>query len=224
MKLITRCPLSVSPPGHYMYIETSLPRKKGDKAWYVSPTYLPTAGSCFQFWYHMFGKDIGTLNVYIKKGNNKLPGAQLWTRTGDRGDVWRVAQVTVSSTSGFNVRGGKKQTRGNTCYHSLLFSIFCDRFHLTLSICKGIEGTWREEHVGTCYPSLLFVLCVLSERITPLARAFRCGDRTHVAGKTRGNTCCPSLLVFPFSVIPQIITPLARHLGHLLSHLSVIFS
>ena len=118
----------------------------------------------------------------------------------------------------------KKQTRGNTCYHSLLFSIFCDRFHLTLSICKGIEGTWREEHVGTCYPSLLFVLCVLSERITPLARAFRCGDRTHVAGKTRGNTCCPSLLVFPFSVIPQIITPLARHLGHLLSHLSVIFS
>lgn len=55
----------------------------------------------------MYGKDIGTLNVYLKKGNNKLPGARLWTRTGDRGNVWRVAQVTVSSATGYNVRGGK---------------------------------------------------------------------------------------------------------------------
>ena len=86
-----------------MYIETSYPRKKSDNAIFISPSYQSTSGSCFQFWYHMYGKDIGTLNVYLKKGSDKLPGARLWTRSGGRGNIWRIAQVTVSSLSGYNV-------------------------------------------------------------------------------------------------------------------------
>lgn len=59
---------SVSPDftGHYMYTESSAPRRRGDKAWLLSPAYPSTIGSCLQFYYHMYGAQIGTLNVYLQ--------------------------------------------------------------------------------------------------------------------------------------------------------------
>ena len=86
-----------------MYIETSYPRKQGDIARFVSPSRTPVqGGQCFQFWYHMYGNDIGRLNVYIKIGANY--GIPAWTRAGNRGNVWKVAQVPITTTSNFNVR------------------------------------------------------------------------------------------------------------------------
>lgn len=49
-----------------MYTESSAPRRRGDKAWLVSPVYPLTIGSCLQFYYHMYGTNIGTLNVYLQ--------------------------------------------------------------------------------------------------------------------------------------------------------------
>lgn len=85
-----------------MYIETSYPRKKGDIARFISPTYAPVkGGQCFQFWYHMYGQDIGTLNVYMQIGQNL--GIPVWTRSGNRGNVWKVTQVSITTSSSFNV-------------------------------------------------------------------------------------------------------------------------
>lgn len=45
-----------------MYIETSRPRKDGDKARLLSPTFNMNTNSpayCFAFYYHMYGKHIG---------------------------------------------------------------------------------------------------------------------------------------------------------------------
>ena len=86
-----------------MYIETSYPRKQGDKARLNSPTHIAVkGGQCFQFWYHMYGQDIGTLNVYIKSPSAK-PGVPVWVRSGDRGNIWKIAQVPVSASSNFQV-------------------------------------------------------------------------------------------------------------------------
>ena len=87
-----------------MYIETSLPRRKGQKARLISPSYksLPS-GRCFQFWYHMYGKDIGTLNVYTKTKTSSSTNNLVWSRSGDRGNVWKVAQFTVKGTIDFQV-------------------------------------------------------------------------------------------------------------------------
>ncbi|CAH3189514.1 unnamed protein product, partial [Porites evermanni] len=41
--------------GYYMYIETSSPRRPGDKAMLASPKYSSARGKCLQFWYHMYG-------------------------------------------------------------------------------------------------------------------------------------------------------------------------
>ena len=53
-----------------MYIETSSPRRPGDKAKLV--VTVPNNGetSCLSFYYHMYGATVGTLNVY--SGNSKV--------------------------------------------------------------------------------------------------------------------------------------------------------
>ena len=48
--------------GHYVYIETSAPRVKGDTAWLFSQPFNAFTGSkCMLFWYHMYGQGIGKL-------------------------------------------------------------------------------------------------------------------------------------------------------------------
>ena len=58
--------------GHYMYIEASSPRVASDKARLVSPTYVDKSAVCVQFYYHMLGDGMGTLNVYTKVGTCTL--------------------------------------------------------------------------------------------------------------------------------------------------------
>ena len=80
--------------GHYIYIESSSPRHRGDSARLDSPVYPATTGSCATFWYSMNGNQIGTLNVYRKMGNVRV---RLWTLTGNQGLQWRMAQVSVKA-------------------------------------------------------------------------------------------------------------------------------
>ena len=56
---------------------------------------------CLQFWYHMYGLDVNTLNVYVKQGGNL--GTALWTRSGDQGNLWRHATVSVASQNLFQI-------------------------------------------------------------------------------------------------------------------------
>ena len=42
--------------GKYIYIETSSPTKPGDKARIKSPVFKNNDYSCFELWYHMYGK------------------------------------------------------------------------------------------------------------------------------------------------------------------------
>ena len=90
------------PLGFYMYTEASSPRSRGDKARLISPTNPATTGSCLEFWYHMYGTDIGTLNVYARVGNT-LPTRALWSENGNQGNVWKIARTTISNTQAFEV-------------------------------------------------------------------------------------------------------------------------
>lgn len=49
-----------------MYIETSAPRRPNDTARILSPRYTDRSDLCMQFYYHMLGSGVGTLNVYAK--------------------------------------------------------------------------------------------------------------------------------------------------------------
>lgn len=89
--------------GHYMYLEVSpTSLAKGAKARLLSPRYPAMQGtSCLQFWYHMYGRTIGTLNVYVK--GTAWSTTKVWSKTGNDTNAWNVAQVSISSRSRYQV-------------------------------------------------------------------------------------------------------------------------
>ena len=88
-----------------MFIETSSPRKVGDKAYLISQPFDPTnsTGICLKFWHHMKGASIGTLNVYIYTGNFSSMYL-LWQRKGNKGNNWMLGQTPIRSTVTYQVK------------------------------------------------------------------------------------------------------------------------
>ncbi|XP_022540869.1 MAM domain-containing glycosylphosphatidylinositol anchor protein 1 [Astyanax mexicanus] len=99
--------------GYYMYIETSRPRQRGDKARLLSPLYNVTAargpaGSgrvphCISFFYHMNGKHIGTLNVLLRVKSIATVDSVVWSRSGSQGPSWQKASLMVMPSGPFQV-------------------------------------------------------------------------------------------------------------------------
>ena len=51
--------------GHYAYFEATL-TNQGDTAIMESPLVSAAEGMCVQFWYNMYGRGIGALELYVK--------------------------------------------------------------------------------------------------------------------------------------------------------------
>ncbi|XP_066300037.1 MAM and LDL-receptor class A domain-containing protein 1-like [Branchiostoma lanceolatum] len=80
-----------------MYIDASPPRAPGDRAKLVTWHQPPATEKCAQFWYHMYGLAVGTLNVYIER--KTLTPELLWMRTGTQGNMWRKGHVPIVSSA-----------------------------------------------------------------------------------------------------------------------------
>lgn len=89
-----------------MFIEASSPRKIGEKARLVSPKFTPSSTTrCLQFWYHMYGANIGSLRVLSKWGTGSKLEEVKWILNGSQGNQWKFARVAVSKAgfSGYQV-------------------------------------------------------------------------------------------------------------------------
>ncbi|XP_062857461.1 MAM domain-containing glycosylphosphatidylinositol anchor protein 2-like [Trichomycterus rosablanca] len=100
--------------GFYMYIETSRPRKEGDTARLLSPTFNVAPKNpygitnppayCFSFYYHMYGKHIGSLKTFMKqKGLSTSDASPVWSLSGNQGDRWKQAKFSIHPTTSFQV-------------------------------------------------------------------------------------------------------------------------
>ena len=95
--------------GYYMYIETSWPRKYGDRAWLYSRNFQATSGSSskciFRFFYHMYGNSVEQLNVYTRTFQNGSVSIanRVFTLKGNQGALWNRAVVTLTSSKNFQV-------------------------------------------------------------------------------------------------------------------------
>ncbi|XP_033122955.1 MAM and LDL-receptor class A domain-containing protein 1-like isoform X2 [Anneissia japonica] len=79
---------------YYIYIETSDPISTGMSARLQSPL-LPLAKSySLEFYYHMYGSKMGTLNVYRKSTNGY---DIIWSRSGNQWNSWHYAKVQFQS-------------------------------------------------------------------------------------------------------------------------------
>ena len=76
-----------------MYIETSSPRVQGDNAKLKSPSLKFSGNMCLGFFYHMYGSNIGSLKVSIN-------GKEVFSRSGNKGNAWLKASVSISSITG----------------------------------------------------------------------------------------------------------------------------
>ena len=55
--------------------------------------------SCLEFWYHMYGRDIESLSVYMQKTSDAdLSSNPVWTKSGNQRDVWHRATVELPVT------------------------------------------------------------------------------------------------------------------------------
>ena len=87
--------------GYYVFIETSSPRKQGDKARLVGPQFAQSSTKrCIQFWYHMYGRTTGSLRVLAKWGAGNKSEAILWSLSGSQGSQWKFGRVSFSRNSG----------------------------------------------------------------------------------------------------------------------------
>ncbi|XP_056333186.1 MAM and LDL-receptor class A domain-containing protein 1 isoform X2 [Danio aesculapii] len=55
-------------------------------------------GECLMFWYHMNGKDVGSLNIYVQDvQSSRISQMSVWSVNGDQGQQWRHGRATVIS-------------------------------------------------------------------------------------------------------------------------------
>ncbi|XP_078515819.1 MAM domain-containing glycosylphosphatidylinositol anchor protein 2 isoform X3 [Lissotriton helveticus] len=98
--------------GFYLYIETSRPRQEGEMARLVSPLFnlapknpygATNTVYCFSFWYHMYGRHIGFLNIFLRlKGQTALENP-IWSAKGNKGENWKQAHVNIHPTTSFQL-------------------------------------------------------------------------------------------------------------------------
>lgn len=82
-----------------MYIEASGVRNKVAQLSSLQETQ--TGPACISFWYHMYGTNIGTLNVYTAQGGNN--GSPVWGRQRNQGNRWNLAQISINPSSPYTV-------------------------------------------------------------------------------------------------------------------------
>uniref|UniRef100_UPI00398E89C9 proline-rich protein 36-like n=1 Tax=Pristiophorus japonicus TaxID=55135 RepID=UPI00398E89C9 len=78
--------------GRYLYLEASYPRQSGEQAALRSP--LLRGRKCLSFWYNMYGKHMGSLNVHLKREGSPH-WHRLWSVTGNQGRRWINAEIDL---------------------------------------------------------------------------------------------------------------------------------
>lgn len=89
------------PKGYYAFLETSSPYQPGMKGRLISKQYKASSSMCFDFWYFMYGKSVGSLTVYMENSSGRT---NLWTRDGNQGNDWLEANIPLSSPTDFKVK------------------------------------------------------------------------------------------------------------------------
>ncbi|MFT7812312.1 MAM and LDL-receptor class A domain-containing protein 2-like isoform X1 [Arapaima gigas] len=147
--------------GYYMYVDSAVGHPK-DSARLYSEVFQPTQmESCFSFWYHVHGWNIGTLSLY-SSDRTPLEGEEkdlvlLWEETDSETDGWREVQVSLSSEQPFWLVFIYEKGEGRAGHAAL------DDTWLTPGTCSALHSSssWPvSAHISLAVGVLLLVILV----------------------------------------------------------------
>lgn len=89
-----------------------------------------------RFWYHMYGPDIGSLNIYAR---TKFMGplVKQYSIVGNQGDIWKKASLTFSVTGPFQVvieAVNGKYLWGDIAIDDISFTSGCNKVNTPLPL------------------------------------------------------------------------------------------
>ncbi|CAM1320644.1 Uncharacterised protein g7537 [Pycnogonum litorale] len=88
-----------SDTGHYLHLPTDV-EARGKSSRFISQLISSKTFKTLTFFYHMHGKDIGTLKVKVKSGGRE---ATIWQVSGEQEHLWTPAHVPLQSKTRFKV-------------------------------------------------------------------------------------------------------------------------
>ncbi|XP_073908890.1 apical endosomal glycoprotein isoform X3 [Castor canadensis] len=107
--------------GFFMLLDPTDPPARGQGAHLLTGPQVPAVPKeCLSFWYHMYGPQIGTLRLAMRRHGEE--DTQLWSRSGTHGNRWHQAWVTLHH-----------QQEPGTEYQ-LLFEGLRDGYHGTMAL------------------------------------------------------------------------------------------
>ncbi|XP_030832892.1 MAM and LDL-receptor class A domain-containing protein 1 [Strongylocentrotus purpuratus] len=85
--------------GFFVFVTSNYRLKPTHKARLISPPMKAhTRTSCVVLWYHMYGRDVETLNVYVRSIDGTL-GNPKWTTSGDQGNYWHRHTLDIAANT-----------------------------------------------------------------------------------------------------------------------------
>ncbi|XP_067126410.1 MAM and LDL-receptor class A domain-containing protein 1-like isoform X1 [Centruroides vittatus] len=87
--------------GHYIFLD-QYGKGSNKIARLKSPLLAASSpeGACFSFWYHMYGKHIGTLSINIETLTKSYSG---WEKSRNQGNKWLSAEIPINVTEDYNI-------------------------------------------------------------------------------------------------------------------------
>jgi hypothetical protein len=84
-------------PGWIAYANSSY---SGNRARLTSPFVNSSERVCVSFCYHMFGEQVGSLELHVLENGSEQV---LWSRSGNQGNTWYHAQLPVTNNKSFRL-------------------------------------------------------------------------------------------------------------------------
>ncbi|KAI8511499.1 hypothetical protein Bbelb_105990 [Branchiostoma belcheri] len=126
--------------GYYMMTQAEHHPNPGDKTSLISPTIDVYTHACLRFVYHIYGHEIGTLNVHVEGPRGKTT---IFSSTGNNTNTWLKAEIEVEAGSFRVLFEAERGTNPNT-------NIAIDDVHLTEGFCIPCPSGWTATS-SSCY-------------------------------------------------------------------------
>ncbi|XP_065198014.1 MAM and LDL-receptor class A domain-containing protein 2-like [Sycon ciliatum] len=167
--------------GFYVYAEVSGAKNERARAILTSKLYPALSTHCaMEFYYHMFGQSIGSLQVFVVVGST---ATQLWQLSGNQGDVWRKATLRIPAATSYQIKFVVE--RGQTFSGDIALDDISFHSCRGVSVCQANEFQCATS--GNCLPTSQ--QCDGVPQCSDASDESSCGNRCHYLFCVNGGTC-----------------------------------